>query len=259
MSDGTTLVYRDDTAKHEYETVAGVGDSSLTDLTDVTGTPGAGKAPVDDGTSTFELTHVASQEYVDQAISDAQGRWAALGQKLSFVDTIAQPWEASNPSVVMTPDGLIFGPYADGASAGGSIRYHGLDGQPFSAVTNLAYNMRYLDDEMVLLHIGASPYARVFTQDTLGNTHDAVFSPGSQNYPGEGPGPFQEFVATAGMWRYDDDAGTGGVPLADLQAAHPDDLITKITITLGFTDGTNLAGLLRWMQINGNRYTFGSA
>jgi len=231
--------------------------TSLLDLTDVTGQPGAGKSPVDDGTSNFELTHVASQEYVDQAIADANARWANLGTKLSFVDTIASPWEASNPTVVMTPDGLAYGPYADGAAAGGSIRYHGLDGQPFTAVRNLAYNMRYLDDEMVLLDIGASPYARIFTQDTTGGVHDAAFTPGSQIYRGLGPGPFQELVATQGMWRYDDDAGTGGVPLTDLQAAHPDDVITKITITLGFTDGTNLNGLLRWVQINGNRYSFG--
>jgi hypothetical protein len=243
-----------------YAGQGGGGSSSLTDLTDVTGTPGPGKAPVADHTGeTFPLTEVATQAYVDQEVSDAQARWAALEQKLSFVDTIAAPWEASNPTVVMTPDGLTFGPYADGAAAGGSIRYHGLDGQPFTAVRNFAYNMRYLDDEMVLLDIGASPYARVFTQDAGGNAHDAAFTPGSQTYRGLGPGPFQELVATAGMWRYDDDAGTGGVPLADLQAAHPDDVITKITITLGFTDGTNLVGLLRWVQLNGNRYTFGSA
>jgi hypothetical protein len=38
-----------------------------------------------------------------------------------------------------------------------------------------------------------------------------------------------------------------------------DDVITKITITLGYTAGRNLSGLLRWVQLNGNRYTFGSA
>lgn len=241
-----------------YAGQGGGGASTLTDLTDVTGTPGPGKAPVADLTgATFPLTEVATQAYVDQEVNDALARWATLGEKVSFVDAIVSPWEASNPTVVMTPDGLLFGPYADGKTAGGSIRYHGLDGQPFSAVHNLAYNMRYLDDQMILLNIGASPYARVFTQDPVGGTHDAVFSPGSQTYRGLGPGPFQEFVATAGIWRYDDDAGTGGVPLTDLQAAHPDDVITKITITLGWTDGTNLVGLLRWLQLNGDRYTFG--
>jgi hypothetical protein len=234
------------------------GPTSLTDLLDVTGEIGPGKAPVADHTGTeFPLTEVATQAYVDQEVSDALARWSALDARLGFVPTIEPPWEASNPSVVLTPDGLVFGPYPDGHAAGGSIRFHGLDGQPFSAVRNLAYYARYLDDEMEILDPGAAPYARVFTQDSVGNAHDAAFTPGSQQYRGLGPGPFQEWVATAGAWRYDDDAGTGGVPLAELQAAHPDDLITKITVTLGFTAGSNLTGLLRWIQINGNRYTFG--
>lgn len=239
---------------------SGGGAGTLTELTDVTGTPGPGKAPVADETgNTYPLTEVATQAYVDAQVTDALGRWQTLGLKLSFVDAIDPPWETSNPTVTLTPDGLHFGPYPDGSSAGGSIRFHGLDGQPFGAVTNLAYNIRYLDDEMQLLDIGASPYARIFLQDPGGTVRDAAFTPGSQTYRGLGPGPFQELVATAGMWRYDDDAGTGGVPLPELQAAHPDDVITKITITLGFTDGRNLSGLLRWIQLNGNRYTFGTA
>lgn len=248
------------TAHKPPSTSGNGGAQTLADLTDVSGEPGPNKSPIGDQAGVeFTLTEVATQAYVEQEVSDALARWADLGQKLSFVDTIAAPWEASNPSVVLTPDGLAFGPYADGSAAGGSLRYHGLDGQPFGAVNNLAYNMRYLDDEMTKLDIGASPYARVFLQDAGGIARDAAFTPGSQIYSGLGPGPFQELVATAGMWRYDDDTGTGGVPLAELQAAHPDDVITKITITLGFTDGTNLTGLLRWVQLNGNRYTFGSS
>jgi hypothetical protein len=236
----------------------GGGATSLTDLSDVTGEPGPGKAPVADHTGTFPLTEVASQAYVDDAIATANDRWAALDARLSFVDTLAMPWEPSNPSVVLTPDGIVFGPYTDGAAAGGSLRYHDLDGQPFSAVRNFAYHGRWTADAPAP-KAGSEFYGRVFMQDTAGTVHDACFTPGSQVYPGLGAGPFQEWVATAGMWRYDDDSGTGGVPLADLQASYGDQLITKITITVGFTDGSDLAGLLRWVQINGNRYTFGSA
>jgi hypothetical protein len=239
---------------------SGGGPSSLTDLTDVTGDPGPGKAPIGDASGqSFPLTEVATQAYVDEQVGDALGRWAELDERLSFVDAFAAPWEASNASVVLTPDGVAYGPYADGSAAGGSLRCHGLDGQPLAAVRNLAYWMRYLDDQLALLEAGAAPYARVFTEDADGVAHDAAFTPGSQTYSGLGAGPFQEFVASAGMWRYDADDGTGGVPLADLQAAHPDDVITKITITLGYTAGRNLSGLLRWVQLNGNRYTFGSA
>jgi hypothetical protein len=248
MQDGSTLVYDEATAKHEYEQPAVAG--SLTDLTDVTGTPGPNKAPVyDEHTGIAPLTAVPTQEDLDAILA------VVVWHKVLALEA---PWEPSNPTAVLTPDGVAFGPYADGSAAGGSLRYHGLDGQPFAAVRNLAYAMRYLDDEMVLLDAGASPYARVFTHDVDGNAHDAAFTPGSQHYRGLGPGPVQEFVATAGAWRYDDDAGTGGVPLAELQAAHPDDVITKITITLGFTAGANLVGLLRWWQINGDHFAFGA-
>jgi hypothetical protein len=238
----------------------GGGATSLTELADVTGEPGPGKAPVADHTGeTFPLTEVATQAYVDEQVDQALGRWADLEQKMGWVTAIAPPWEASNPTVVLTPDGLLFGPYPDGSAAGGSIRYHGLDGQPFSSVKNLAYHGRWTADAPAPA-AGSEFYARVFMLDPDGVTvHDAAFTPGSQPYPGLGAGPFQEWVATAGYWRYDDDSGTGGVPLADLQAQYGQQTITKITITVGFTGGVNLGGLLRWMQINGDRYTFGAA
>lgn len=177
-----------------------------------------------------------------------------------LVSAIAAPWEASNTSVVLTPDGVVFGPYADATGAGGSVRYHGLDGQPFSSVKNLAYNMRHTADAG-LTDLGATPYLRVYTQDAQGGAHDAIFTPGSQAYPGTGVGPFQEWVATAGTWRFDSDDGSNsefgtGAPLSDVLAKYGDQTITRISITLGFTAGTNLTGLLRWVQVNGTTYAF---
>lgn len=151
----------------------------------------------------------------------------------------------------MTPDGVTFGPYADGSSAGGSVQFHGLDGQPLSTVTNLAYYMSYIADATP-----DTPYMRVMTTDASGAAHDAIFTPSSQSYPGLGPGPLQEWVATQGAWRYDSDAGTGGDPWVTLVGAHGTDTITRVEITLGFTSGTNLAGLLRRMQVNGVDYEF---
>jgi hypothetical protein len=50
----------------------------------VTGTPGAGKAPVADETGTsFPLTHVATQEYVDDAIAEADARWDTLNTQIA--------------------------------------------------------------------------------------------------------------------------------------------------------------------------------
>jgi hypothetical protein len=223
---------------------------TLTDLTDVTGTPGPNKAPVyDANTGVAPLTVVPTQADLD-AILD-QVVWHKVH------DITTSPWQPSNPNAVLTPDGVTFGPYADGASDGSSLRYLGLNGQPFTAVTNLAYNIRYRSDDEQATQ-GHAPYCRVFTTDSNGDQHDAVFTPGSQIYQGLGPGPMQEFVATAGMWRWDDDSGTGGVPLTDLQAQYGDQLIVKITITVGFTAGVNLVGLLRWWQINGDHLVFGA-
>jgi hypothetical protein len=94
---------------------------------------------------------------------------------------------------------------------------------------------------------------------TAGDTHDAIFTPATQQYSGLGPGPFQEWVPSAGTWRYDDDPGVGmDISFDDLKVDYGDHIITSIGVTLGFSGGVNLSGLLRWMQINGNRYTFGN-
>lgn len=179
-----------------------------------------------------------------------------LGKRLNFITELSGEWECSNPSVAMTSDGLVFGPYPDGKVTGGSLRYMGLNEQPLSAVSNLSYLMRFTSDTKNL-EIGASPYLRIFTVDSDGTAHDAIFTPGSQSCPALGQGPIQEFAATAGTWRYDDDSGSGGVPFHEIVANYGDHIITKICVTLGWTDGENLSGLLRWMQVNGNRYTFG--
>lgn len=232
---------------------------TLRELADVTDSPGSGKAPVSDDSGDFALTEVATQAYVNEQVAEALSRWAVLGRRLTFVSAVDFPWQVTNPSVVMSPDGLIFGPYADGAGAGGSIRFHGLDGQPLSVVRNLAYHMRFTTDQPVA-YPGAEPYLRIFTMDSVGVEHDAVFTPPTQPYPGLGAGPFQEWVATAGTWRYDDDSGeqSVGVPFGDIVATYGDHFITSIAITLGWTIGPGLTGLLRSMQINGNRYTFGN-
>jgi len=77
------------------------GSQSLTSLSDVTGEPGPGKAPVADHTGTeFPLTEVATQAYVDEQVNDALARWAVLNQRLNFVESIALPWR-------IIPGGII--------------------------------------------------------------------------------------------------------------------------------------------------------
>lgn len=166
---------------------------------------------------------------------------------------------ASNDSVSNTPDGVEFGPYEDGGADGGSICTGVLNGHPLSDVMHLAFQARYTSEG----DTGgvAVPYLRIFLED---DAHDAIFSPNTQPPdPDIGEGPFHTWVATAGLWRYDDDAGAGGeygvngAPFAEVKADHGTEEISRICISVGVTAGTNLTGLLRTWEINKTDYAFG--
>lgn len=171
----------------------------------------------------------------------------------TVVSALTGPFTATNPSVSLTPDGVEFGPYADGGTSGGSIAYSGLNGQPLSAVKNLVYYARYVSTGDTG-GVGV-PYLRIFTE---GDDHDAIFSPNTQPPDADvAEGPFHEWVATSGVWRYDDDPGAGpSVSFSDLIEDHGDEKISGIFITTGFSAGADLAALLRWMEINGTTYAF---
>lgn len=175
--------------------------------------------------------------------------------RVNPVTGLGGDFSATNPSVTMTGDGVAFGPYADGGSSGGSVEFTGLNGMKLSELNNLVYYMRYVASNDTA-GIGV-PYLRVFLN---GDTADAIFSPDTQTPDADtAQGPFHEWVATSGSWRYQDDAGDGpDVSWQDLVTAHGDDTISGIYVTTGFTAGDNLQALLRWMQINGTTYTFGS-
>jgi hypothetical protein len=172
------------------------------------------------------------------------------------VRSLGGPFSPTNPSVSITSDGVEFGPYGDGGAAGGSIYYTGLNGRPLSAVKSLSYYARYVSATDTG-GVGV-PYLRVFTDGSGTDEHSSIFSPNTQRPdPDTEEGPFHEWVATSGSWRYDDDAGTGpDVPFSQLIAEHGSETITGIYITTGFSAGSELAALLRWMEINGERFVF---
>jgi hypothetical protein len=190
---------------------------------------------------------------------------ATLAQVPDFTTDAGGPLfihDASNTTVAQNADGVAFGPYADGGLAGGSVEYTGLNGQPLSAVQSLAYLMRYTADNDTG-GVGV-PYLRIFLED---DTHDAIFSPNTQPpNPDVSQGPFHTWVATSGVWRYDDDGGSGGpgtygvngAPFSTLQDDHGTETISGIYISVGDSAGTNLAALLREWQINETTYSFGS-
>jgi hypothetical protein len=168
-------------------------------------------------------------------------------------------FRATNDTVKNKKDGVTFGPYADGGAEGGSICTNKLNGQPLNDVTHLAYIARYTatgDTGGV-----GVPYLRIFLEN---DTHDAIFSPNTQPPdPDIGEGPFHTWVATAGLWRYDDDAGSGGqygvngAPFGTVKQDHGDEVISDICITTGFTAGADLSALLRSWELNARDYAFG--
>ena len=167
-------------------------------------------------------------------------------------------FSATNATVKNTKDGVTFGPYANGGADGGSICTNSLDGQTLNDVKHLAYIARYTATGDTG-GIGV-PYLRIF----LKNDHDAIFSPNTQPPdPDIGEGPFHTWVATAGLWRYDDDAGSGGqygvngAPLGDVKDDHGSEKIVDVCITTGFSAGTDLSALLRSWEINSKDYAFG--
>ncbi|MGZ4427335.1 MAG: hypothetical protein ACXVXC_01820 [Nocardioidaceae bacterium] len=178
------------------------------------------------------------------------------------VGSLSGAWSASNSSVKLTPDGVSFGPYANGGGCSGpqdhgSVEFKGLNGQKLSSITNLVYYARYAstgDTGGV-----GSPYLRVFLD---GDQHDAIFSPNTQGPdPDTAEGPFHEWVGTSGTWRYDDDGDSnpaGEESFSKLVADHGDATISGIYVSTGCSAGTNLQALMRWMEINGQTYNFGS-
>jgi hypothetical protein len=167
-------------------------------------------------------------------------------------------FSVTNPSAGLTPDGVEFGPYADGGAAGGSLRYDGLNGQSLSTIKSLLYKARYTSDGDTG-GVGV-PYLRIF----LEGDHDLIFSPNTQPPDSDtGEGPFHTWAATSGLWRYDDDGGSGGdygvngVPFMQAVGDHGSQKITGIYVSTGFSAGTNLSALVQSFEVNHEQFVFG--
>jgi len=196
-----------------------------------------------------------------RVIKDGAVRANDLGPELAatlkhdvYVTALGHKFRRTNDTVSLTSDGVAFGPYADGGSAGGSIRFNGLNGKTLNDVKSLVYYMRYTatgDSGGV-----GVPYLRVFLNN---DTNDAIFSPNTQSPDADtAEGPFHEWVATSGSWRYDDDGGNGpDESFKQLLADHGTDTISGIYISTGFSNGQNLSALLRSLEVNGTTYHFG--
>jgi len=171
------------------------------------------------------------------------------------VTSLAGKFTATNPTVTLGPDGVLFGPYADGGAKGGSVCYSGLNSKTLADVNEILYQARYRASNDTG-GVGV-PYLRIFFSN---DTHDAIFSPNTQSPdPDVQEGPFHLWAATSGTWRYDDDAGNGpDESFTKLVTDHGTEPISRICISVGFTSGQNLDGLLRSWEINGENFVFGT-
>jgi len=109
----------------------------------------------------------------------------------------------TNASVATTLDGVQFGPYSDGGTAGGSVRFDGFNGRTLADITQLSYTVKHssADDNPI-----TSPYLRIF----LAGGHDVVFDATKCATVVPNEDVFNTHEVSTGEVRYDDDACNSG-------------------------------------------------
>jgi hypothetical protein len=176
----------------------------------------------------------------------------------TYVNDLTGAFAATNDSVSITPDGVEFGPYADGGAANGSVCYSGADDLKLGDIEKLLYTASYssaTDTGGV-----AVPYLRVFLADkgtaTMADDDRVIFSPNTQTDPETAEDVFHQWDVTGGVVRYNDyggeggDYGLSGAPWAEVVEDHGDEEISRICVSVGFTAGQNLTGMLRTLWVN---------
>jgi|tagenome__1003787_1003787.scaffolds.fasta_scaffold20952918_3 hypothetical protein len=188
----------------------------------------------------------------------------------------------SNSTVTKTPDGVHFGTYADASQIGGSLLYHGMNGQRLSALTSFGMTFTYRERGHTT---GAAPYMRVFLDEdpavdapTSGDPdvdaalgfndgipnndiqHDVVLDPGEcgTNVP---PQSTDVTANTANTTvRFDDDpCGTNPQePYAAILAdpARAGLTIIDILVSQGNSTGQDVSALLRNITVNADTFAF---
>jgi len=176
---------------------------------------------------------------------------AAIGATVA-VTQISPPFEATNPSVARTSDGVQFGPYANGGTAGGSLCYSGLNGQRFDSITALSYMARYNTTNNTTVGV---PYLRIFLNN---DANDVIFSPNTQPAPQSvDENVDNSYNVVAGTVRYDDDPGNGpDSPYATVRTDHGAELISGICVTTGFSAGDDLSAMLTHLGVNATDFCF---
>ncbi|HEY2354790.1 MAG TPA: hypothetical protein VGH79_07845 [Gaiellaceae bacterium] len=172
-------------------------------------------------------------------------------------------FSGSNASVATTLDGVQFGPYTDGGSWGGSVRYDGADGLTLNQLTHLSYKVMYSAADAAKI---GEAYLRIFLN---GDNHDVIYDATQCASVVPDKNVFQTFSVVGSSVRYDDDScdGSGdhnypGSPAGQqtwqsVIDHHGNETISGIYVTTGYTGGSDLTALLRSLSVNDQTFTFG--
>ena len=189
------------------------------------------------------------------------------------VGTLPHGFNVTSNLVGLTTNGVEFGPFANGGSQAGSLRYTGMNGVKLSDIENLTYTAKWNSNEQIDVGV---PYLRVFVDGK-----SIIFSPNTQPNKDTAPGQFHTWDVTSGVVRYDDDCGDGfldststdgsgctgtgtpgyGVNGADwdqIVADHGEERISRIVVSSGYSYGTNLTAMLSGLTVNNQAFDFTS-
>jgi hypothetical protein len=162
-------------------------------------------------------------------------------------------FSGTNATVATTLDGVQFGPYPDGGTAGGSVRYTGANGLTLAQITQLSFTVMHSSADHSPI---GSPYLRIFLN---ADTDDVIFDPTACATTVPTESEFHTYEVTTGDVRYDDDPCVGSQQSwATVVATHGTDVVSGIYVTTGFTGGDTLAAILRSLKVNGTGFVFGA-
>ena len=158
--------------------------------------------------------------------------------------------------VTLTTGGVKFGPYPNGGTQGGSLRYDGFDGKNVSDLNHLQFTFSYGSDDHSMI---AAPYMRVFTKDASGVAHDIILDP-SQCANLKVPEGASKTLAVENVnyLRYDDDGCDANNKLTwqQIQATHGTETITAIKVSEGFAGGANATAFVTGLEVNDSTFAF---
>ena len=186
--------------------------------------------------------------------------FAGTAQADTDVPSLTGAWAVTNSSVKQVDEGVQFGPYANGGTAGGTLLYKGGNGLKLSEVGNFSFTFSYNQREN---WSGAVPYGRIWLDTEKNGVWDAadeavMFDPSKGGAFGTlSQGIDHSFGTSDNSVRFDDDSGIGGQRTwDDVVAAHSDEDVIMVGVSAGFTGSTNVSAMLKKLTFNGETFSF---